>query len=178
MTSPETLKKEERVLTFGAVSDPGYFGNPDSKFYAIQPVIGYRSGIGTNQEIGMTLYGIWTPGFVFDYKHQILNRGKFYLSSDAAAFIGVGRPVGFQYDLLFGNRKLYGTAGTNYTFNNGPGNSTIILGIGKEFGEKRRIGLQATYAHSISTNATLGSEVTSFTLGLKLDLYKKSKKAK
>ncbi|MDA3929083.1 MAG: hypothetical protein PF541_08995 [Prolixibacteraceae bacterium] len=176
MTSPEVLKKEERIITIGAVSDPNYFTSRETSWYAVQPVIGYRSGLGSNQEIGLTLYGIWTPGFVVDYKHQIFRSGNFYLSSDVAAFIGLHRSLGFQYDLLFGNRKLYGVIGTNYTLNNYPGNSAFILGLGKEFGEKRRFGLQLNYAGIYSLGKEYNRTANAITIGLKVDLYKIKKK--
>lgn len=178
MTSPEVLEKEEHIVTFGTVSDPAIFSGEPGSIYAFQPVIGYRSGMGSNQEIGISLYGIWTPGLVLDYKHQILKRGNFLLSSDVAAFGGFGRPIGLQYDLLFGNHKLYGTIGSNYEFNNSPGRFTYVVGLGKEFGKKRQIGLQVTYARTSSASISVTSEyVENFiSLGLKYDLRRIKKK--
>ena len=68
MTSPVVLEKSQRIWTYGIAFEPTAKINYDEISWGFQPVIGYRSGIGYNQEIGISLYGIWYPGLVFDHK--------------------------------------------------------------------------------------------------------------
>ena len=57
------------------------------------------------------LYGIYPSGLVFDYKVKFFERKNFVMSGDLALFIGLLRPIGIQYDILFGNREHHGSRG-------------------------------------------------------------------
>lgn len=142
MTSPEVLDKTECILTVGVSLDPYWLEDP---IYFAQPVIGYRTGIAKNQELGVTLYGITLPAVVIDHKHQFLKRpNNFTISGDLALFVGAFRPIGGQYELLFGKRQLYGSLGAGYDFLDIEG-SYWIVGIGTERIGNSPFGFQISY---------------------------------
>jgi hypothetical protein len=180
LTSPEVLSKRERTWTCGLIIDPSQAAFiDDSDIYAFSPVIGYRAGLGGKQELGVTLNGIVTPSLVVDYKHQFLKRNQFVLSGDLAAYYGVLRPTGLQYDLLFGNRKLYGTTGFGrnlISFDDVPPvYSYATLGIGKEgIGVKENFGFQISYLGSFANPDTEALHFLSF--GFKFDFLKNKRK--
>lgn len=182
MTSPETLKKEQRNLTFGVALSPPKLVNSSTENYetpidGIQPVIGYRSGLGKNQDIGVTLYGIYTPALVIDYKHQILKNNNFLLSGDAAIYGGYLRPVGVQYDLIFGKRQIYGVIGASYDMVELMSEKPFLsLGIGSERIANTGFGIQISYAKSFMKNDYIMDEPYLISIGLKFDFLRTKKK--
>ena len=67
MTSPEIIDKTKSIISLVVITYPEIL-NPslssDEKIYLIQSVTAYRVGLGSKQEIGIALNGIWTPGLV------------------------------------------------------------------------------------------------------------------
>lgn len=177
LTSPEVLDKKERTWTYGLIIDPAQSEFiDDSEIYAFSPIIGYRAGLGRNQELGITINGFFTPSLVVDYKHQFLKHNQFFLSGDLAAFAGAFRPFGLQYDLLLGNRNLYGTAGFGYNYNiSAEYYSYASLGIGKErIGTKENFGFQISYLGSFANANTEALHFLSF--GFKFDFLKNKRR--
>ncbi len=178
MTSPVVLDKKERIWTSGlsldplAFSDLGYLSSP---LAFIQPTIGYRNGIGRNQEIGFTLYGLTGPSIVIDNKHLLLKNGDFLLSGDIAFFAGALRPLGLQYDLIFGNRKLYGTLGSGYDFIETALEAPYLsIGIGSERILNKPLGFQISYGIGIPNRYNDIEHMLS--IGIKFDFLKLKKK--
>ncbi len=174
ITSPQVLDKEERNWTFGIVIDEPLTNRFLLTDESIIPVIGYRTGIASNHEIGITQYGLYSQ--VIDYKHQFYKKGDFIFSGDLALFNLDLKPYGIQYDLLFGSKWLYGTCGINYhedTF--------WIFGIGSEFKNNKSFGFQLSVAngfpHYIDYNGITKKSVDRFiSLGLKFDIKRIKKK--
>ncbi len=95
------------------------------------------------------------------------------LSGDLSAFGGYIRPMGFQYDLLFGNRQFYGIAGINYDllrlYTQKP---SLIIGFGTDFGNSARGGFQISLMHSLPEYYPDGHMRRGFmtlSLGIKMD---------
>jgi hypothetical protein len=186
MTSPEVLDKKEKLLYFGVSIDPLEMmgqGEVDSELAIVQPVFGYRAGLGSNREIGITVYGVYFPGIVLDIKRKYINKEKFKLSGNLAAFIGYVRPIGFQYDLLFGTKKIYGVTGISYDFVKLYTNKPILtIGFGSERIGDSAFGVQFTYSRSLSpfrnnnSGTTYNYAVNFLSIGLKFDFIKIKKK--
>jgi len=178
MTSPVVLDKKERIWTSGLSIDPSAFselGYISSPLAFIQPTIGYRNGIGRNQEIGFTLYGLTGPSIVIDNKHLLLKNGGFLLSGDIAFFAGAIRPLGLQYDLIFGNRKLYGTLGLGYDFLDLTLETPYLsIGIGSERILNKPFGFQISYGIGIPNRYNDIEHMLS--IGIKFDFLKLKKK--
>jgi len=181
MTSPQVLEKSERIWNFGIVYEPTAAENYDDGILGIQPIFGYRSGLGKNQEIGITLYGVYLPGLVIDHKLKYYEKSNFILTGDIAAFGGLIRPIGLQYDLLFGNREVYGVFGLKYDFfpilNNEP---SWIIGVGNKIDKKNsRFLFQLTYSNSFPEYNKLSEKQRPFkeiTIGLKYCIINTKKK--
>lgn len=167
LTSPEILDQKERIWTAGVAYDPFDFEVP-ATIYSFQPVVGYRSGIGSKQEIGVKIYGVYYPGVVLDHKHRIAELGGFKLSGDLSGYGRIYGIAGFQYDLLFGNRYLYGTCGLNYEFVGSQ--SYWIVGIGSEFTNSIPFGIQLSYGNDFNNDSKMIS------IGVKFDLLNLKKK--
>jgi len=173
MTSPEVLTKDKRIQTFGIVANSnnvnkdGFVG-PD-KLTGYSPIIGYRSGIGHNQEMGIALNGIYTPGLVVDHKIKYFERENFILSGNMAFYGGFVRPIGIQHDFLFGKRQFYGSIGVSYDFNTVFRSPMMVLGLGGERIRNSPWGYQISYMGNID-NLNL------FSIGLKVDFIKTKKK--
>jgi hypothetical protein len=180
LTSPEVLDKKERILTTGISIDPlaiTELGAIEHPLALIQPVIGYRSGIGGKQEVGITLYGITGPALVIDHKHNYFRMNQFLISGDLALFGGLERPIGGQYDLIFGNQKLYGTVGFGYDFLEVVAEEPYyLLGIGFERIQDTPWGIQISYAKSIETIYNYPENFLS--IGVKYDFLKTKRKNK
>lgn len=180
MTSPQTLDKEERIFTYGLVLEPLARDNYDESVFGFQPIVGYRSGIGSRQEIGINLYGFYTPGLTFDWKYKYIEKNNFILSGDIAAFTGFVRPTGFQYDLLFGNRGLYGVAGLNYEIDHFNTNKpSWVLGIGSDFDKYIKGGFQISFMQSFPEFYSDGSKKNPFmtiSVGVKFDFLNVKRK--
>lgn len=178
MTSPVVLDKKERIWTSGLSLDPlafTEFGYISSPLAFIQPTVGYRNGIGRNQEMGVTLYGLTGPSIVIDNKHLLSKNGNFLISGDIAFFAGVTRPLGLQYDLIFGNRKLYGVFGLGYDFLEQTLEAPYLsFGIGSERISNKSFGLQLSYAVGIPNRYNNTQHMLS--LGIKFDFLKLKKK--
>lgn len=183
MISPQTLDKEERIWTYGLIIEPTAEGNyVDGEIFAFQPTLGYRTGIRPNHELGINLYGILTPGFTIDWKHKYFEKDNFILTGDLAGFTGLIRPSGFQYDLLFGNRSLYGVAGMNYEINKiNSDKPSIVLGIGSDFNKYTKVGFQISLMKSLpgSFSEIYGDRKAGFmtiSIGVKFDFLKIKKR--
>ena len=184
ITSPEIINKKEHIWMLGGTIEPyevlgkgmvseDLWGIP--LLYGFQPIIGYRRGIAINQEIGITFFCL-TPGLVVDYKHKILKQGKVIISGDIAAFGGVERPKGLQYDLLFGNRSLYGNCGFYFDIDDYVPPS-LVVSIGSEFKKNNPFGFQVSYSQSIITE-NKDDAYRSILIGLKYDLFKNKREYK
>lgn len=179
MTSPQVLEKNERIWTYGIAYEPTATKNYDQAIWGFQPILGYRSGLGKNQELGITLYGVYFPGFVIDHKYKYYEKNNFILTGNTSAFGGIIRPVGLQYDLLFGNRKLYGVTGLKYDFTQLMRDKpSWIIGLGTEFEKDVKFGIQITYANSFP-EYNYSDRIRPFreiTIGVKFDFIKTKKK--
>lgn len=189
MTSPEILDKEEHIWTIGAAIDPlelaGEGEINESPIFGVQPVIGYRSGIGKNKELGVAIYGPFWPGMVLDLKHKLYVSDNFYLSGDLAAFGGWIRPIGLQYDFLFGNRELYGCLGLSYDFFLEWSEYPFWnIGIGSDLIGNSPFGFQIAYSGSFPSyyydrgvgDIVKEDPVGFLSIGLKIDLLEIKKK--
>ena len=167
MASPKVLEQEEKAWTVGAVST----FDEDLGAYNVQPVISYRSGLGNNREFGATIYGIYFPGLVLDWKKNYSENNGKYLTGDISIFGGALRPFGAQYDLIYGTADLYGSIGVNLVgldeFNS-YGNASL----GWEFGDENRYGLQVGYAFGSLTTFERGV----LSVGFKMDFVRTKKK--
>lgn len=180
LTSPQTLNKEERIWSYGLVYEPTAKEEYDESVFAFQPIIGYRSGIFKNHEFGINLYGIYTPGLTLDWKHKYFEKNRFIVSGDLAAFTGFIRPTGFQYDLLFGNRGLYGIAGVNYEILQANASvPSLLIGFGSEFDKYTKGGFQITVMRSFPEYYSDGSKMDAFltySIGIKFDFLNTKRK--
>lgn len=189
LTSPETLQESEQVLQFGVVADPMAAGEDSEEIQGLfqyQPIFGYRTGLKNNQELGVTMYGVIYFGFVVDWKHQLYKQNNFIISGDLAAFTGLFRKSGLQYDLLFGNSKIYGTAGINYSLLRGDYSALInqpsmVLGVGTEFGKNSGFGVQLSYMQAFDVTYNYHPEhaenpFSTLSIGIKYD-FKSTKKS-
>lgn len=174
MTSPVVLEKKEHIGTFGVSVDPLELlgeGIIDSYLAIAQPVIGYRTGLGKRQELGITLYGVFTPGFVIDYKHNFYQKEKFLVTGDLAIFVGILRPIGAQYEMIIGTQKLYGSIGAGYDiFEVVDEEPYVLAGIGTERISNTGFGVQVSYSRSVSSVNNYPSHYLS--IGLKYDLLR------
>ncbi len=180
LTSPEVLDKKEHILTTGISIDPlaiTEYGSIEDPLALVQPIIGYRTGIGRKQEVGITLYGITGPALVLDHKHNFFGTSKFLISGDLALFAGLERPTGGQYDLIFGNQKIYGQVGFGYDFQQVVAEEPYyLLGIGFERIGNTPWGIQISYAKSIET---IYNDPENFlSIGIKHDFLKTKRKYK
>jgi hypothetical protein len=198
MTSPEVMEPTERAWMFGAqpiaqierkapIPNPqNPSANSESKIDiegVFTPVIAYRSGSPIG-EWGITLHQqAFYPAATVDYKHKIMERESFHLSGDVAATIG--EAPGMQYDLLFGNRTLYGQLGYKYYKTNGlnnlldfsgDNNNKLIVGIGTEINDETPLGFQLMYARPILYSNPYSEPSPQLALGIKLEFRRTKKK--
>lgn len=171
MTSPVILAKKERIWTFGVSADPFAAKELDSFYYLIQPVVGFRTGLGRNQEIGINLYGVVGPALVIDHKHKIFQSNEFIISGDIAVFGGYIRPIGGQYDLIFGNQKLYGTLGLGYDIGVAAEGVYYLFGLGSERINGTPYGFQLSFGRSLEGTYVYRSN-NFLSIGLKYDLLR------
>ncbi len=175
LTSPEILDKEERIWSFGASIDPLTTSNgSDADLLEFQPLISYRTGLGANSELGITMQGIhmFGPGITIDYKHRFQQFEKNILSGNIAVWGGIFRPIGMQYDVLYGTHKRYATVGVSYDFLEFYFDTpALTIGIGSERINSSPFGIQVSY-----TNQNLYLDEGFLTIGLKFDFLKKKRR--
>jgi hypothetical protein len=195
MTSPVIMEPTERSWTIG-VQQEGAYANNAFRDHAVSsdegqwdwqsgnyldnyssagiiPVISYRDGLEElGGEIGVTLFPQFFPALAIDYKHRIYRSGNFHLSGDITGTLGF--LYGAQYDLLFGNRHLYGQVGYKI-IQFSLMEDLYVLGIGTEINDTSPLGIQLTYARMIGSEDDYSVTPHMLSLGMKLE-FRRTKK--
>ena len=165
LSSPEVLELNDKSVSFALVSSNALmpFGDRD---VSLSPMIAYRFGLKSAMDLGLRL-DLGPLSASVDLKHNFIKRDNFYLTGDLSVFTIWFEEFGSQYDLIFGNRSLYGSCGILYAPGIRDANS-LIIGIGTESGDSKRVGFQISYLVDIFSD----QPENEFSIGLIYSLYR------
>ncbi len=165
LTSPEVLELHEKSVSFALVSSNALIPFGD-KGVSLSPMIAYRFGLNSAMDFGLRL-DVNPLSVSMDLKHNFIKRDNFYLTGDLSVYTLCFEEFGSQYDLIFGNRSIYGSCGILYT--QGIRDTTpLIIGIGTESGDSKRVGFQISYLADVFSD----QPENEFSIGLSYSLYR------